>query len=313
MSLGEFLYVVEVLTLLCSINSYIKKNKDSLRTILHNIKQSLLGHRKICLIVFITFLLTFIPPILLVVYMKKIILVFINKDKSIIVIAKLYTSMAWIKHLSEWTIRMGMIIATLRIYREWSRDIDIRIKVDKNVEEKDDMIVRNNFSALIRMYHERGQLVSSIQRVFELWFVLQWFAYLVRITMDLLLIVRALITNDLEVEGPEQIWFTLTHLIYDIVTIIVPYVCGTLMNKYNERFLSEMGKKQEEIFSKSKNLSVWLMQRFTLIPEQKSYQFTPSLFYIAIPLRSTVFSISIIVSLFTCILSLLISLARSVN
>ena len=336
MSLDELLYVVEIIILLYSINSFHRYTKETHEG--RNMLQLTIrskdctsiccklptgcGDVKVnasCIVVSIIlviaallcFLLysavTFVPPSLLMVWMKEIILAFVIKKEYLI--AKFYAGMAWIKHFTGWMIRIGMIIATLRIRGEWSDDIGI--EADKHLEE-DNNIIQTQFTSLIKIYDKRGQLVAALQSVFEAWFVLQWIAYFIRIGMDCVLIIGSLITNDFEAEGGQP-WFTLAHLLHDIAAFMIPYFCGTAMNIYNRKFLAEMAKKQENILSKSQDTSVWFMQRSILIPERKIYQFLPSLFGIGIPLESTGYTISIIVSLFTFITSVMISFAKSVS
>ena len=91
--------------------------------------------------------ITFVPPSLLMVWMKEIVLAFATKKDYLI--AKFYAGMAWIKHFTGW-----MIIATLRIRGEWCNEIKVA---------SEDIDVQTRFSALAKTYDNRGQLVASLQ------------------------------------------------------------------------------------------------------------------------------------------------------
>ena len=374
-SFAELLHVLEITILVYGITNFYKYTKRRNTNLLKEtirvkdccngssictccmLISLILAVATILLFLLVYSFATFVPPSLLMAWMNEIYLAFIHKEKLLIV-AKLYAGMSWIRHFTSWTIRITMVIATLRIRGEWLQQqpaalpthttglleeepetspthtrglleeepktspTHTRVLLEEEsaasptsskhtrVSSSEELIVeKDRFKELLTNYDNRGQFVAALQGVYEQWFTIQWIVHFIGIGLYCIIITKSLITEDYKSQG-HQPWFILTHLVNDIAALVIPYLCGNAMNIYNKVYLDNLEKKQEELLNEITEPSLWFMQRAILIPERQSYRFIPSLCGITIPLESNGYTISLIVSLCTFVMSIMMSFAR---
>ena len=131
----------------------------------------------------------------------------------------------------------------------------------------------DEFQMLKSNYDDIGRCVSTIQTIFEGWFVAYWVTCLIRVTMDSTNIVKAVTTSS---DERIQINFVVTHWIYDISNLTLTYACGQLMNYCHQKYYKELKATQAAILSKKLGEKEFFLQYMDLIPKRRSYQFIPS-------------------------------------
>ena len=140
-----------------------------------------------------------------------------------------YTGMAWMHHISDLAIRITMAIATRLIMLAWTDEE----KAAKQLKDQQNSSC-DKFKCLVKGYKTTGIVVSSLQTIFQVWFVASWIIYFIGITGNTVLVLEELLHTNRAVEQSHRFWFYFAHLINDITVFLVPYICGGLMNYYHE-------------------------------------------------------------------------------
>jgi hypothetical protein len=248
------------------------------------------------------------------------------------VLVKIYTVFPYICHFCHLVIRIFMVFVTVVIQSAWLPQVQSQSGNQENCFTacaimlfrpkwlKDDPQgdlsgdppgdtddAKEQFKALIDDYNNTGQSVVVLHAIFQQWFVMQWLIYFIKIIEDASVAVHTLVTKQNRDEESEkhELLFILTHLVFDLILFLVPYICGSLFNQYHDTFRRRLQKKQSDVLAKVDD--AWLLRCAELIPENPNYVFTPSFCGLAIPLSSSGYNLSIGIALFAFIIAILTS------
>ena len=88
-----------------------------------------------------------------------------------------------------------MIITVLLIIEAWK---SARYSISNEPQSPtDESSMREYFTSLITNYTSTGHLVSSLNTIFQGWFVIQWATYFIGTTVSFALLFDTIITNNL--------------------------------------------------------------------------------------------------------------------
>lgn len=208
-----------------------------------------------------------------------------------------YVGTVFLADIFNGAIRAVMIFVTVLVRAAWL-----------SCSEKSKMA---NSKELLKDYDKNCKLISSLQGIFQPWFVLQWLIYFIAITEDCMTIIRVLTTSSISptISGIKQnkyLALTITTLVYNISVFVIPYTCGTTMNYYYKEYRKTLQDKQKELLFRDlndseKNLKTavkWILNK----PE---HLFIPSLCCLSIPLNNVGHILTILLSLLAPVISLM--------
>lgn len=256
-----------------------------------------------------TFLVIIIvyPPILLIppILYKK----WFEHDVKPEKISHYYTVTAFLTHIFNGAIRAAMIFVTVLVRVAWTSYPEDRKPATCNSE------------TLLSDYDRNRKTVSSLQNIFQPWFVLQWIIYFIAITEDCMAIIGALTINDpgtSRTQQNQELAETITILMYNISAFAVPYICGTVMNYYYREYHKVLQDRQRQLlFDDGKNDSENDSEndeenegkndvKFAVnwILDKPDHQFVPTLCCLNIPLNNVGHTLTILLSLLAPMISL---------
>ena len=182
-----------------------------------------------------------------------------------------------------------MIIATLIIVAAW-------LSAEKEIESD----LTEDIESSMKIYQNTGEFVSTMQSIFQSWFVLQWITYFMEIFQRCVGVITY-IQNDQKF----YIIDSVMGLIYSIIAFVIPYGCGIIMNKYHDRYHRKLHEKLRHLLFENHTESVRRKKDIlNLIINDWRYQFKPYICSLAIPLNNVGHMLTILLSLLAPVLSL---------
>ena len=212
-----------------------------------------------------------------------------------------YIVLAWFHHISDLAIRFAMGAVTRLVMVMWSSGEKELRAIEETSDKK-----TTKFSKIAKNYKEKGKVVAALQDLFQEWFVMTWFTYIIRVNGNFTLVIKSAFDGLFSVASHRS-WFHCAHLINDIAAFFILYLCGGLMNHYHQKYRDTLEEVQESILSNSDVLSECIQQKADLIPSKPKYKFIPSLCGLPIPLDNG-FGFSLVFAPF--VLSLVPSLTK---
>lgn len=204
-------------------------------------------------------------------------------------------------HITNGTIRAAMIITALLITEAWkSAKCNLSNQLYNAVDES---TLRDYFTTLITNYTTTGRLVSSMNTIFQGWFVIQWATYFIGTTVSFALLFDTIIETNLRYDP--SLLDILAQIVYYISALAIPYACGVIINNSHRNYREYLEEKQKKFLSQNQDFRVYIMQTASLIPIKSDYLFIPSLCGLSIPLNSNGHSITILLTLLAFILGLI--------
>lgn len=210
-----------------------------------------------------------------------------------------YTALAWFHHISDLIIRIIMGGVTRLIMIAWISEQEKLWSILNSENPKCE-----KFKSMVQSYKQTGKVIAALQGIFQVWFVMTWIVYFIGITGNTVLVLKTLLLNQIRLSS-HRFWFYLAHLIYDIVVFLIPYIYGGLMNYYHDNYRETLEEVQERLLHECEDLSECLLQSASLIPENPKYRFVPALCCLSIPLESAGYTITIVLTLFAFLLTLI--------
>ena len=146
-----------------------------------------------------------------------------------------YQSLTIIAHIVNVTIRVAMVIAVLVVRAIWFNEH----RIDNIADKLPDNIDSRHYKCIIR-YEKRVTKIKRLLRVFQTWFVFQWFHCFFQAVTNLTRLLLPILTGT---SHPELITYRGIYTLYDILAFAIPHVCGLKMNTYHEKYLKDERKK----------------------------------------------------------------------
>ena len=218
-----------------------------------------------------------------------------NKQQMVLSFRVIYEVLTILAHLLSSAIRAAMVITVLEVRVIW-----LQIEPDTTGEgstPNDEMKAITDHYNRVNNYKQRIRKIKPLIRVFQTWFVFQWFHYFFQAITNLSRTLHPWITGTHHAEL--IIAYRGMYTVYDILAFIIPHVCGLKINAYHEQYLRHERKKQlkkEKIGSKRQHAKA-----YTLPIEKIKYgDFVPEIrgTGIKIPLENTGYTLSILLTIF---------------
>ena len=208
------------------------------------------------------------------------------KEQQIILTSHLtYQSLTIVAHIVNVTIRAAMIIAVLEVRAIWFNKHRIDNIADRLLDNTD----TRHYQCIIS-YEKRVTKVKRLLRVFQTWFVVQWFHCFFQAVTNL---TRVLLPVTTGTNHSELIaTYRGIYAVYDILAFAIPHVCGLKMNTYHEQYLKHERKKLLEAAPPEEYVKVYSMK----IEKNKYGDFVPGIRMtgIKIPLDSAGYTLGIL-------------------
>ena len=160
-----------------------------------------------------------------------------RKEQQIILTSYLaYQSLTIVAHIVNVTIRGAMIIAVLEVRAIWFN----KHRID-NVADKLPNTTDARYCKCIISYEKRVSKLKPLLRVFQTWFVFQWFHCFFQAVTNF---TRFLLPILMGISHPELTkTYRGIYTVYDILAFAIPHVCGLKMNAYHEKYLRDERKR----------------------------------------------------------------------
>ena len=230
-----------------------------------------------------------------------------KEQQLILIFTVVYESVHFIVHTISPIIVAGMVVTVLEVKAIW---FHIDMNKETNSDRKDDIVdstlSENEKKAIdehykgVTEYKQRIAKIKPLFRVFQTWFVFQWFHYFFQTVTDLTQTVHQWITGT---SHPELIIaFRAIHTVFDVLAFAIPHVCGLKLNSYHQEYLRDAKKKQ----LKAAQSKLEYIKAYSLTMEKDSDgDFVPRIpgTGIRIPLDSPGYTLGILLTIFALIAS----------
>ena len=253
---------------------YYKLNsifEETYRHLLCTCSCTCLGVLMLCGIgLFFLTLSTFVPVVILTYWTKDILSANITSPKLINVsLNEIYVVISYFSHTCHSTTRVFMVCITVVIRSAWlNSQTQLRsrknnsnrsllacakmilrpkwLEQDIEVGSKDTLDPKERFTLHVNNYNTTGQLVAPLYSIFQQWFIMQWVVYFIKIIEDLSIAIHSLVTENFVDTSQDQheLFFVLTHLVFDLILFLVPYFFASLYNQYHNKYHDELQRLQ---------------------------------------------------------------------
>ena len=221
------------------------------------------------------------------------------KEQHIILTSHLtYQSLTTVAHIVNVTIRTAMIIAVLEVRAIWFT----KHRIDNIIADKlPDNIDTKHYKCIIN-YEKCVSKIKQLLRIFQMWFVLQWFHCFFQAVTN---VTRVLLPITTGINQPELIIaYQGIYAVYNILSFAIPHVCGLKMNTYHEKYLRDERKRLLDAAPSEEFVKAYLLK----VEKNKYGDFVPGVWMkgIKIPLDSAGYTLGIfftIMSLTTVFIS----------
>ena len=215
----------------------------------------------------------------------------------------IYHSLNFLLHLLSPIIVAGMVITVLEVKAIWFNDKNPKsqriyntadVLPDAIHEEDEKMAIFWHYKS-VKQYEQRVDKIKPLLRVFQTWFMFQWFHYFFQAITDLTHTLHQLITGT---RHPElTIAYRGIYMVYDIFAFGIPHVCGLKVNAYHQEYLRD--EREEQLKAAQSKLEY--VKAYSLTIEKSKYgDFVPRIrgTGIKIPLENTGYTLSILLTIF---------------
>ena len=218
-----------------------------------------------------------------------------------------YESVHLINHTLSPLIVAGMVVTVLEVKAIWFHiDMDDKLEPDRvddtgnsTLTHKEKTTVKEHYKCVTE-YKQRIAKIKPLFRVFQTWFVFQWFHYFFQTVTDFTQTIHQWITGT---HHPMLvIAYRGIHTAFDILAFGIPHVCGLKLNDYHQQYLRDVKRKQlkdtESILQYAKAYSL-------TIEKDNDGDFVPRIpgTGIKIPLHSPGYTLGILLTIFALISS----------
>lgn len=153
----------------------------------------------------------------------------------------------------------------------------------------------------LQKYMDIGKRVVPILMIFKAWFIIQWFAFLATTLADLINVLKPLILpiSDIIEQQAEWYLYVLFRFLYDLLSFVIPYVCGSLINKLHHDYYQDL---RRNIRQRSLGLLVSM-------EKEDNFDFIPGIHEIGldIPISNQGYSMSILLAFIALVTSYVVS------
>jgi len=189
-----------------------------------------------------------------------------------------YCAVNIFRYVWSFTVRAGMVVATLRVREIW-KDV---ANEQAAPPAKGLNITRTTISSgqnavslhatLTMEYQEAGKKVKKIVRIFQSWFLLPWIVFFLASSVEAKDTLSIWNENRENVETLPMVYILLYN-INQIIFLLIPYMCGQKMNHYHRQCHARIQDIQLNTDNMSDNDLA--QHRRLLIQQECGYDFVP--------------------------------------
>ena len=175
-----------------------------------------------------------------------------------------YCSVNFLRYAWAFSVRMGMVFATLQVKKIWKNVLD-------GIQNANDENTTLLHASLTDIYINAGEYVKKIARIFERWFLFPWIIFFLASSLKAKNILSLWNNNEKEIQIFPLVYFILYN-VNQMIFLIIPYLCAKKMNHYHHKCVLEIQKKQ---LNTEKGEEFVAKQRKLLIQVDKNYDVEP--------------------------------------
>ena len=241
-------------------------------------------------------------------------------QRIVMVVACLAVYQVWHPQSNEPEPTVDRMVACLAVYQMWHPQQEPREQPHEeldslleNIPEDQSLtaILRGLYlqshqmdarlAAPMQRYTEKGNRIVPILKIFQVWFIIQWFAFLATTLADLINVLKPLTVpiNDFIEQQVEWYLYIFFHFLYGLLSFIIPFLCGSLMNKLHNDYYRNLRKKVRRR----------LLGLLVSMEKEEDFDFTPGIHEIGldIPISNQGYSMSIVLALIALVSTLVVS------
>lgn len=233
--------------------------------------------------------------------------------------------------------RLAMMVACLAVYQVWHSDSPQSNEYDPILDQEQpqelhsllrncrdyssqgelapslyDLYLRfrqreaclSTLDAHLQRYMDIGNRVVPILMIFKAWFIIQWFAFLATTLADLINVLELLILpiNDVIEQKAEWYLYVLFRFLYDLLSFVIPYICGSLINKLHHDYYQGLRR----------NIRQRTLGLLVSMEKEDNFDFIPGIHEIGldIPISNQGYSMSILLALIALVSSYIVANPR---
>ena len=142
-----------------------------------------------------------------------------------------YCIINFFRYTWAFSVRIGMVFATLKVKEIWKTDIQI------SDEETP--------ASLTSKYRKAGEKVKKIARIFETWFLFPWIIFFLVSSLKAKNILSLWNDEEEEVRTLPLVYFLLYN-INQMIFLVIPYLCVRKMNHYHHQCVERIQERHHQ-------------------------------------------------------------------
>ena len=194
---------------------------------------------------------------------------------------------------------LSMITVSITVRSTWITKLESlkkarKTRLDPLTEDSE----LNEIIKLISEYRNTAKYTAKLHGIFMNWFVIQWIVFFIATVFDGSLTIQLLLIG----EKSSGTWARCFTLLSDIISFIVMYTSGKILNYSHRKYRRKLKKAIIMLIYQSSVSSKGSLLLKTL-PRKDKCLFTPCLFWVRVPLPNPGYVLSILVALVSFLLS----------
>ena len=178
-----------------------------------------------------------------------------------------YCAVNIFRYIWSFTVRVGMVAATLKVRELW---YDVAIPgTGSNKGTADSEALH---ATLTKKYQEAGKEVTKIAHIFQSWFLLPWIIFFLASSVEAKDILSIWNENSESIETLPMVYFVLYN-INQVIFLLIPYMCGQKMNHYHHQ--CHLRIQEEQLNTECMSNGDLAESRKLLIQQECAYDFVP--------------------------------------
>ena len=174
----------------------------------------------------------------------------------------IYCAFNFFRYFWSFTVRAGMVVATLRVREVWRK-----VATTKSTQKTAVAL----HASLTREYMDAGKKVKNIANIFQSWFLFPWIIFALESYLEAGNVLSPWNGNKEKTEILPVVYLLLFN-INQVVFLLISYICGQMMNHYHHVCHNRIQEKQ---LSSERSDDDLAEQRKLLIQQEYDYDFVP--------------------------------------
>lgn len=224
----------------------------------------------------------------------------------------LYVTLTMFTYFFAYCVRVAMVFTTIAVCKLWfpegyytcarvkktSNNLQIHLPEQLNEAEQfieDWRVVSDKHGELATKYEQIGQEVERITQIFQTWFMLPWIIFFISVSAETKNVLKPW-ANGEELSAISTLHYTVYN-VNQILSLLVPYLCGLKMNMFHDKFYKEL---REEQMAADQSCSCRGLARIMHIEKEQNYDFVARVWgtSIKIQMNSPLYVIFLLIGIF---------------